>query len=151
MIFQRIDRFWGPHDADRLASTYNRKVVAFDSWRAVPGCRAIDTFSQDWSESGLSWALPPFNLIARVIQHVIYCGARATVVVPKWEAQSWYPLLQTIKVREYVIPEGPSAFVKGASGFVEPWQNPFSTYVAVLVDGRKAQLIGLGSCGGTRV
>lgn len=149
-IFRRIDRLWGPHEIDRLASTYNRKLEAFDSWRAVPGCKGVDTFSQDWSEANLSWALPPFNLIARVIQHVIYCGARATLVVPQWEAQSWYPLLEAITVRKIVIPEGAAAFEKGASGFVEPWQNPYSIYVAALVDGRKAQRIGLGSCSETQ-
>lgn len=118
--FRYLDAKWGPHIFDRLADENNHQVPFFNSRRRCPGSAGMDAFSQDWS-GHMNWVVPPFALVGRVLQHLAEGGARATVVIPAWEAQPWWPLLLSLAKEWY--PLSPQDFVPGPSGFVEPHKN----------------------------
>jgi hypothetical protein len=53
---------------------------------------AVDCFTQDWGSS-YNWLVPPVYLVSKAILHVLYCRARATLVVPKWPSSPFWPIL----------------------------------------------------------
>jgi len=132
-LFEALDRKWGPHSVDRMASDLNSQTLKFNSIRWCPGTSAVDCFSQDWSLDN-NYVLPPANLVLRVLNHINECKASATLIVPQWSSQPWWPLLMKMREEEIVWSEPPSKlFLRGASGIVEPWKNNQWTYMAVRV------------------
>jgi hypothetical protein len=117
-----------------MADRVNRQVERFNSRMFDPEAEAVNCFSQDWAGEN-NWAVPPFSLIGRVLQHVAECAAWATVVVPEWPAQEWWPLLMSLTVDRLMLSEGRAAFQPGRSGFVEPWKNVSWQMWAVRVKG----------------
>jgi hypothetical protein len=86
------DPVWGPYDHDRCASTFNAQLPTFTSYWHCPGSAGVDCFSQDWAGVN-NWCNPVFAFIPRILQHMSYCRARGTVLVPNWPDRPWYPLL----------------------------------------------------------
>jgi hypothetical protein len=132
-IFQEINHVWGPFTVDRFASSLNKKVQRFNSWRMCPGTEAVDAFTQDWNGE-FNWMVPPLNLIHRVINHIQETHAQGVLIVPNWPSQPWWPQLQSIKV-DVMILNPIKAFQPGPSGQVEPWNNQKWNFLAVLVSG----------------
>jgi hypothetical protein len=131
--FQRINRLWGPHTCDRFADSNNSQLPVFNSWRWCPNTSGVDTFTQEWD--GLSWVVAPVALMHKVLKTVIFWRARATVVVPLWPGQPWWPVLCELEVRRVEL--GARDFGAGPSGHVEPFKNEGWSYAAVLVDGAR--------------
>jgi len=129
-VFRELDAKWGPHSVDRLADEQNHQVTLFNSHRACPGTAGVDAFSQDWSNH-MNWVVPSFALVGRVLQHLAESGARATVVLPAWEAQPWWPLLLSLAKEWH--PLDATDFEAGPSGFVEPAKNPAWKFFAVRI------------------
>jgi len=129
-VFQELDAKWGPHSIDRLADDLNNQVALFNSRRYCPGTAGVDAFSQDWSGHN-NWVVPSFALVGRALQHLAESGARATVVLPAWEAQHWWPLLLSLAKEWH--PLSPQNFQAGPSGFVEPAKNPAWRFFAVRI------------------
>ena len=119
-VFRLLDAKWGPHSFDRMADEQNHQVQRFNSRRHCPGTAGVDTFSQDWS-GHTNWVVPSFALVGRVLQHLAESGARATVVVPEWQAQPWWPLLLSLAKDWH--PLKIQDFEAGPSGFLEPAKN----------------------------
>ena len=93
---------------DRMASRANRRCEAFCSVSDVdPDSEARSAFLVDWSvqrsgQTPVNYCFPPFALIGRVIQHVRECKARATIIVPDWPSQAWWPELMELFVCLFV-------------------------------------------------
>ena len=119
-VFDLLDRKWGPHTCDRMADEVNAQVPVFNSRRYCPGSAGVDSFSQDWA-GHVNWVVPPFALVGRVLRHIEESRASATVVLPAWEAQPWWPLLLSLAKEWH--PLSAQDFVAGRSGFVEPHKN----------------------------
>lgn len=119
-VFSQLDSLWGPHSVDRFADTSNTQTQRFNSLRACPRAEAVDCFAQDWRGEN-NWCVPPFHLIHKVLELVEQEGAVATLVVPMWESQPWWPVLVRLAVAW--IPLSSTAFVSGPSGYVEPWKS----------------------------
>jgi hypothetical protein len=117
ICFQQLDQRWGPHTVDRMASDLNYQIKRFNSMRFCPGTEAVNCFTQDWSKEN-NWVVPPFNLIHRILKLIIEQGAKATLVAPQWEAQVWWPILQSILVDSQPIPF--QYCLTGPSGSLEP-------------------------------
>lgn len=131
-VFELLDQRWGPHTVDRMASAANAQVPVFNAWRNTVGAAAVDCFTQDWGKDN-NFVCPPFALIERVLDHVEQEGAVATVVVPVWQAQPWWPKLMQMMVAHVVLPGGRNAFQRGPSTFVEPWKNKDWLFWAVRI------------------
>lgn len=131
-IFLMLDRKWGPHSIDRMASDLNNVVPRFNSRRLCPGTEAVDCFTQAWGEEN-NFILPPFAMIERVLRHVLEEEAVATVIIPVWPAQHWWPLLLSMVTDWWHIPGDRNAFIPGPSGYVEPWKSKEWTFAAVQI------------------
>ena len=73
-------------------STLNAKLSRFNSYFWNPGSEAVDAFWQNWCNDN-NWLVPPVRLVNRVIRHVLYCKAKATLIVPYWASAPFWPLL----------------------------------------------------------
>ena len=48
IIFNRVDKLWGPHTIDRFADFYNKQIPRFNSRCWNPSTKAVDAFTVDW-------------------------------------------------------------------------------------------------------
>ncbi|RCN31307.1 hypothetical protein ANCCAN_22915 [Ancylostoma caninum] len=83
---------WGNPDVVLFASRWNRKCKKFFSLLPDPEASAVNAFAQEWSEI-YGYAFPPLNMVGRVIRKAVREKARLILVCPRWESQSWWPLL----------------------------------------------------------
>jgi len=132
-IFQLLEKKWGPHSVDRST---NAKLKIFNSFLWCPGTSAVNAFGQQWRGVN-NYVCPPARLIHQVLLHIKECQAEATVIVPSWGGQPWWPLLQELKIDELMLPHPRISFQEGLSGAVEPWRNDHWRYLAVRVGVRK--------------
>ena len=104
VIFEELDRKWGPHTVDRFADMHNCQIDRFNSRYWNPGSEAVDAFTCDWSGENNWWCPPPF-LIPRLLRHAQGTQAVGTLVAPQWYSAPYWPLL---------FPDGshPAEFVK---------------------------------------
>jgi len=127
-----IERRWGPHTMDRMADSQNSKCGRFNSIRWCPGTSGVDCFTQNWEKEN-NYVCPPINLIARVLKHLKYCNAKGTIIVPKWPAQPWWPLLLSMQEEWICLGEPYQVFLQGKSRMVEPWKNSNWEFLAVRI------------------
>jgi len=92
VVFQFLDRMWGPHSVDWFASHLSAQLPRFYAQFWCPGCEGVNAFSESWSDR-LGWFFPPPFLLSRVLEQMLYCGAEGTVVAPYWPSQRWWPCL----------------------------------------------------------
>lgn len=102
-FFSFIDEMWGPHDVDRFASFRNRKVHRFNSKFVDFQSEAVDAFTQSWSDCN-NWLVPPIKLVPRVLAHLLFDKAAATLIVPKWPSSAFWPLIfkENYQARSFV-------------------------------------------------
>jgi len=131
-IFHYLDRLFGPHTIDRMADRRNAQLPRFNSRWYCPGSEAVDCFTQDWAGE-TNWVVPPFCLIHRVLQHIRECGAIATVVLPRWDGQPWWPMVLNQVNRQVELPPAEEVFLEGPAGaqFLEPLHNRAWRFLAV--------------------
>lgn len=137
-VFLRVEKVWGCFSIDRFADNHNRHVERFNSRSLCPYTEAEDAFSRNW-KGEWNWIVPPFRLIFRCLEHLIDQGASGVMVVPQWEAQPWWPVMQLVTVRRMYLGKGREVFLQGPSGHVEPWGNDSWNFWAVWVDGQMLQ------------
>lgn len=101
-VYMRICSIWGKPTIDLFASRLNKKENCFCSWKPDPCAAFIDAFSINWSEYDC-YIFPPFSLISRCIRKIQSDGTRATILVPLFTTQVWYPMLLKILVDRPVI------------------------------------------------
>ncbi|ODM87335.1 putative enzymatic polyprotein [Orchesella cincta] len=89
--FETIVSQFGHFEVDLFASRINSKCEMYVSWKPDPYCFSVDAFTISWENKNF-YAFPPFNMIPRVLKKIIDEHAQGVVVVPKWEAQPWFPV-----------------------------------------------------------
>ena len=92
VLFQFVDRMWGPHTIDCFASEHNNQVPRFHSRFWCPKSEAVDTFTVNWCDEHC-WLVPPFYLVGRALRHARACRAHGTLMVPLWKSAPFWPLL----------------------------------------------------------
>jgi hypothetical protein len=82
----------------------------------------VDALTADWRVGDAWYAFPPVNEVQRLLLLLREQGARAVVVVPKWPAHEWWPLLQEglagsdlVELRSLLAP-GEQLMVAGREG-----------------------------------
>ena len=73
------------------------------------------------------------NLLASETESIQECEAMCTVVLPRWEAQPWWPTLMQLAAEIVDLPTRADLFLPGRSGHVEPWANSSWTFIAARV------------------
>lgn len=92
-IFSRlIEQLFIP-DIDLFASSLNKQMEAFCSWRLEPGAMYTNAFTVCW-EKLCPYIFPPFNLVGKVINKIVDDKVeRAIIVFPIWQSQTWFSVL----------------------------------------------------------
>lgn len=91
-VFQYLNHMWGPLLRDLFASPTNTQLPNFISWKE--NHTQMNAFHYQW-KSG-DYAFPPFSLVGKVLNKVRADQCQILLIAPRWEAQSWYPLLQSM-------------------------------------------------------
>ena len=91
-FFDFLNGMWGPFSVDRFASHYNTKLQRFNSKYWCPKTEAVDAFTQNWKGEN-NWLVPPVSLIIKTIKHVLFCKARATLIVPNWRSSLFWTFI----------------------------------------------------------
>lgn len=133
--FNKLQQRWAC-TVDRFADDLNKRLPRFNSRFWCPGAEAVDAFRQDWVGE-LNWLCPPLGILHRVVRQVVEQGAVGVLVVPRWEAQPWWPMLKGIIVEGVQLGPAEDVFVKGLSGCMEPAKSRTWEFWAVLVDGKR--------------
>lgn len=139
-IFNYFNLLWGSFTCDRFADSRNKKVSFFNSKYFTPETSGVNAFAYDWSGYN-NWLVPPINLVSKCIKHMQLCGAKGTLVVPKWKSAMFWPMLVNkftdtferfiLEFREYEKPT--IFFVKGSHENSVFAQKPLNSNVLVLL------------------
>jgi hypothetical protein len=121
------------------ATVHNRQLVRLNSERHEPRTGAVDAFSQDWT-ADVNWLNPPWRLLPHVIDKLIREPARATLLVPLWPSQPWWPRLVSVASSVLLLPSNARVFRHGNSALPEPLRNRFWRVLLVHVDPSSPQL-----------
>lgn len=133
-VFARLDATWGPHTVDRFARFSSRQCARFWSRSLDTGAEGVNCLTADWSGDN-NWAFPPWHMLLLTLQHVARCRAVATLVVPKWPAQVWWPLLNKLATAWVPLPPLPDLF--SLNGVPFQLRNAAWQVLAVRVDGSR--------------
>jgi len=112
-VFADLDARWGPHTVDRFASDNNAQVPRFNSLWLCPGTEAVDAFRQWWGAEN-NFVNPPFDLADQVLDLIEAHNAAATVVIPVWQAQPWWPRAVATSVEAFLLPPHAGLFSPGS-------------------------------------
>ena len=97
-IFKSLVDMHGPPEIDLFASRLNYQLPTYVSWLPDPESAFIDAFSIKWTGRYI-YAFPPFSMIWPVLSKIVEEKVeRALVVVPKWPTQSWYTLINKLRI-----------------------------------------------------
>ena len=125
LVFQNLDRHFGPHTIDRFADLNNQQLPRYNSRFADPDSEGVDALAQqNWIDEN-NYCCPPFRLIESVINCVVNQKADTTLIAPLWSAQPWYLRLIRLSTRAPVlIPNIPGMFQRMSRTCTpEPYRN----------------------------
>jgi hypothetical protein len=89
-------RQFGRCTVDRFADWESAQLPRFNSPYPCRGSEAVDAFTVSW-EGERSWVNPPWRLISRICSKLqAEPGAAATLLVPVWPSQPWWPVLMQL-------------------------------------------------------
>ena len=90
-------------EVDLFASRINSQLAKFFAYRHDPEAMGVNAFSISWNDKKF-YAFPPFAIISRVIQKIVYDNAMGILVVPNWPNQIWFSLLEDITISFIILP-----------------------------------------------
>ena len=92
IVFQHLNKSWGPFTIDCFTSDYNYQLEHFHSRFCVPNTEAIDTFTINWFGE-MCWLVPLLYAVGHALLHAEACKAKGVLVVPLWKSAAFWPLL----------------------------------------------------------
>ena len=138
--FRKLERRWGPFTLDAFATRLNAQLPRYCSWKADPGATFVDALQQDYRQER-AYANPPLNLIARFLARIKRQRATAVVVVPVWQAQSWWPMLSEMLVdTPALLPHRHDLFLPGHLGNEAPLTAPRWSVIACRISGAPSSI-----------
>jgi hypothetical protein len=149
MVFSRLERHfgasdkrWSQHSVDCFASFANTQVpTKFFTRFPDPSHMPVDFFRQEIGAENC-YINPPWNLLARVVQHIVHHKAVATVVVPYWPRQVWFKQLKDLSTHPPVfLPISPELFRPTSTGHRPIFHNPKWRVIAFRVFGGQTQQV----------
>jgi len=87
--FQIICKAWGTPEIDLFATRLNTQLSRFVSQYPDPDACHINALSLNWSNMNF-YAFPPFCMIGKCLQKIIFDRAEGILVTPYWPTQSWF-------------------------------------------------------------
>ena len=114
-LFQVACATWKTPTIDRFATANNRQTRRYNSRFWGPDCEARDSFTQRWKGEE-NWINPPWGLIPRVLAKIRAEGAAATLALPYWTSQHWWPTLVDMADDYIYFPPRRDLFLPGDKG-----------------------------------
>ena len=113
---------------DRFASWTNARLSRWNARWRQPGVEAVDAMAQDWSGTW-SYVCAPLSMMAAILQLVREQRVKATIIVPWWPRQMWWPVLREMapNPEQWLrLGPGPQVFRAGPGGrgavLRRPWE-----------------------------
>lgn len=100
--YSKIVNRFGVPNIDLFASRINSKCEKFVSWKCDPEAFQVDAFTLNWSNY-FFYAFPPFSLILKCLHKIKINKATGILVFPYWPSQPWFPLLNSLLIKELLI------------------------------------------------
>lgn len=94
--FAAIERQFGAIDMDWFADSTNAKHKRFASRRPDPRSSHVGAFRGDWRAHQHNYWCPPMPMIAKTLRKIEDEEAHGVIVVPRWLAQPWWPMLTSL-------------------------------------------------------
>lgn len=94
--FAAIERQFGTIDMDWFADSTNAKHKRFASRRPDPRSSHVGAFRGDWRAHQHNYWCPPMPMIAKTLRKIEDEEAHGVIVVPRWLAQPWWPMLTSL-------------------------------------------------------
>lgn len=91
-VFRAICQNWGRPVLDLMATRENTQLPLFVSPVPDPSALAIDAMAFDLRGWDV-YAFPPASMIALLLAKIKACRVTATLVLPRWPNQPWFPTL----------------------------------------------------------
>jgi hypothetical protein len=91
-LFKKINKVFGPHEVDGFAAMENHQLQHYVSWRPDPYSMYPDLFSRKFPQ-GRVYCFPPFILVLRLLTKISAERKCATVVLPFWKGQPFWPVM----------------------------------------------------------
>ena len=121
-VFRQLDMMWGPHTVDRFTSEMTCQVPRYNSLFLDPGTEAVNAMGQNWHSEN-NFINAPFWMLGKIIKKLKKDQAQATVIAPKWPAQTWYRDLIELSISHLIqLKNCPRIMLKKA-GIPEPLKN----------------------------
>lgn len=92
VLFSSLCKIFGSPTLDIFASSENSKTPRFFSRFWCPDSVGADCFNYRWNKE-FCWAVPPFNLIPKTLQHFHRFGNKMLLLVPFWPSAIFWPLI----------------------------------------------------------
>jgi hypothetical protein len=99
--FLQLVKTFGQPEIDLFASRINHKCQKYISWHRDPDAFAINSFTVTWAGQYF-YAFPPVSMILKTLRKIISDEARGILIVPKWQAQPWYPLFKSLLISDTI-------------------------------------------------
>eukprot|EP00736_Rhodelphis_marinus_P005269 Rmarinus@m.22913 len=91
-VLRHASRLWGRHTVDAFANPNDPILRRFWTARPHPHSLGVNALMTSWKSENV-WAHPPRNLIRLVFQKILNERLTATLVLPYWPTQTWWPVL----------------------------------------------------------
>jgi hypothetical protein len=98
-VFLQISALRGLPQINLFASRHSAQTSRFYSWDAKGAPEAINALSQRW-DFELAFLFPPIPLFKRVIRKLERSRGTFLLVIPYWDAQTWFASLQALRVED---------------------------------------------------
>ena len=101
-IFQKIQRKWGPMNVDLFASMWNHQLKRYYSWGNQPDAEGQDALQVSWKNMK-AYAFPPFILINKILQKLVWEKATIILITPFWRTANWYGRLVSLSIDHPIL------------------------------------------------
>ena len=112
-------------ETDLFATAANKSCNVFFSRHPEPGAAGTNALALSWTELNAPYANPPWPLLEAVINKLRRDKvARLMLVAPRWPSAKWWPALEQVTVKEFLIPAGESVYLKDGNPVPPPrWRT----------------------------
>ena len=119
LVFQQLDRTFGPHTVDRFASMTSAQLPRYNSRWRDPHTEGVDSLSMDWSTEN-NYANPPWTLLPQLAHRLQEQPVPCTIVCPHWPGAPWFQQLRDLSTHMWVYPPRYNFFLPSRLGACAP-------------------------------
>ena len=123
VVFNLLQRKYGPHTVDRFASHLSAQLPRYNSRWMDPQSEGVDALLRSWKGEN-NYVNPPWSLLDQVAQKLEECPVPCTVVAPHWPAKDWHVCLSNLAREVLVFPAWHDMYFPARLGASDPVGAP---------------------------